>query len=201
MFFSKKGKSLGFYDLLIRQAEAVFSTVDALCVYCIDPSVERGDYVKNLEKEADNVRKNLVDEINRTFITPIDREDLFRLSSSVDDLADYSWTTIKELRIYDVLPDANLLAMAEILRDMASGLIECMKHLEKDRAAVVQHAIHIKKLENVLNVRFHQSIAELFELDDIKKMLKYREVYNHLNHASDKGDACADILQDIVVKL
>ena len=52
-----------------------------------------------------------------------------------------------------------------------------------------------------MNVRFHESIAELFTSDDIKKILKYREIYSHMNHASDKGDMCADLLQDIVVKL
>jgi hypothetical protein len=52
-----------------------------------------------------------------------------------------------------------------------------------------------------MNERFHESIAELFASDDIKRILKYREIYSHMNHASDKGDMCADLLQDIVVKL
>ena len=56
-------------------------------------------------------------------------------------------------------------------------------------------------MENTLNVQFHKSIAELFEADDIKKILKYREIYSHMNHAADKGDFSADILLDIVVKL
>lgn len=61
-------------------------------------------------------------------------------------------------------------------------------------------ATRVKKLENTLNVQYHQSIAELFTSDDFKKILKYREIYSHMNHASDKGDCSADILLDIVVK-
>ena len=59
----------------------------------------------------------------------------------------------------------------------------------------------VKKLENVMNVRYHESIAELFTSDDFKKILKYREIYSHMNHASDKGDMCANLIQDIIVKL
>ena len=162
---------------------------------------EKGDFVKVKEKEADDIRRELVDDINRTFITPIDRDDLYRLSTSIDDLADYAWTTVKEARIYDITPDDHLLAMARTLLQMADGLLVCMQKLEKDHAGVAVEATKVKKLENALNVQFHQSIAELFEADDIKKILKYREIYNHMNHAADKGDFSADILLDIVVKL
>ncbi|MDR1767122.1 MAG: DUF47 family protein [Propionibacteriaceae bacterium] len=197
----KRRQRLGFYDLLTEQAKVVYGAVDALCDYCGEPSVENARRVKDMEREADEARGRLVDEINRTFITPIDREDLFRLSTSIDDLADYAWTTIKDLRIYKAEPDRNLLSMAHILRDMAQGLVVCVENLGGDHAAVAEEARKVKKLENKLNVRFHKSMADLFEQDDLKAIFKLREIYAHLNHASDKGDYCADILQDIVVKL
>ena len=197
----KRKESLNFYALLIRQAQVIRDAVDALCAFCEDPTQEKGDVVKVKEKEADAIRRELVDDINRTFITPIDRDDLYRLSTSIDDLADYAWTTVKEVRIYDVQPDKNLLTMARTLLQMADGLVVCVEKLEKDHAGVAVEATKVKKLENTLNVQFHQSIAELYESDDIKKILKYREIYNHMNHAADKGDFSADILLDIVVKL
>ena len=197
----KRKESLNFYALLIRQAQVIRDAVEALCAFCEDPTQETGDFVKVKEKEADDIRRELVDDINRTFITPIDRDDLYRLSTSIDDLADYAWTTVKEARIYDITPDDHLLAMARTPLQMADGLVVCMQKLEKDHAGVAVEATKVKKLENALNVQFHQSIAELFEADDIKKILKYREIYNHMNHAADKGDFSADILLDIVVKL
>ena len=197
----KRKESLNFYALLIRQAQVIRDAVEALCACCEDPTQEKGDFVKVKEKEADAIRRELVDDINRTFITPIDRDDLYRLSTSIDDLADYAWTTVKEVRIYDIQPDKNLLTMAKTLLQMADGLLVCTEKLEKDHAGVAVEATKVKKLENTLNVQFHQSIAELFESDDIKKILKYREIYNHMNHAADKGDFSADILLDIVVKL
>ena len=197
----KRKESLNFYALLIRQAQVIRDAVEALCVFCENPTQEKGDFVKVKEKEADAIRRELVDDINRTFITPIDRDDLYRLSTSIDDLADYAWTTVKEVRIYDIQPDKNLLTMARTLLQMANGLVVCVEKLEKDHAGVAVEATKVKKLENTLNVQFHQSIAELYESDDIKKILKYREIYNHMNHAADKGDFSADILLDIVVKL
>ena len=197
----KRKESLNFYALLIQQAQVIRDAVEALCAFCEDPTQEKGDFVKVKEKEADAIRRELVDDINRTFITPIDRDDLYRLSSSIDDLADYAWTTVKEIRIYDIQPDAHLLEMARTLLKMADGLLVCVQNLEKNHAVVSTEATKVKKLENTLNVQFHKSIAELFEADDIKKILKYREIYSHMNHAADKGDFSADILLDIVVKL
>ena len=197
----KRKESLNFYGLLIQQAQVIRDAVEALCVFCETPTQENGDFVKVKEKEADTVRRELVDDINRTFITPIDRDDLYRLSSSIDDLADYAWTTVKEIRIYDIQPDAHLLEMARTLLKMADGLLVCVQNLEKNHAVVSTEATKVKKLENTLNVQFHKSIAELVEADDIKKILKYREIYSHMNHAADKGDFSADILLDIVVKL
>ena len=197
----KRKESLNFYSLLIQQVTVIRDAVEALCRYCQDPTQENGDFVKVKEKEADAIRRELVEDINRTFITPIDREDLFRLCSSMDDLADYAWTTVKELRIYEVPPDDHLLTMSNTLLQMAKGLLLCVQNLEKDREKVYQEATRVKKLENTLNVQFHQSMRELFAGDDFRLMLKYREIYSHMNHASDKGDASADMLLDIIVKL
>ena len=168
----KRKESLNFYALLIQQAQVIRDAVQALCDFCQDPTQEKGDFVKVKEKEADAIRRQLVEDINRTFITPIDRDDLYRLSTSIDDLADYAWTTVKEVRIYDIQPDQHLLTMARTLLKMADGLLICTQKLEKDHAGVAAEATKVKKLENTLNVQFHQSIAELFETDDIKKSLK-----------------------------
>jgi uncharacterized protein len=196
----KMKTSPNFYGVLIEQAQKVRDTVNALCEFCSHPTPENGDHVKAKEQQADQVRYQLVDAINRTFITPIDRDDLFRLSTAIDDLADYAWTTVKDLRIYDIPPDKNLASLVAILLQMADGLLTCVENLESHHPVVAKEAIKVKKLENAMNARFHESIAELFTSDDIRMILKYREIYSHMNHASDKGDFCADLLQDIIVK-
>ena len=200
MLFKRKD-TLDFYRTLIQQAQTIRDTVAALCAFCDSPTQKNGDFVKVKEREADQIHYQLVDAINRSFITPIDRDDLFRLSTSIDDLADYAWTTVKDLHIYDILPDKNLCSMATILLQMADGLLICVQNMQSNRSVAAAESKKVKKLENVMNVRYHESIAELFTSDDFKKILKYREIYSHMNHASDKGDMCANLIQDIIVKL
>ena len=200
MLFKRK-ESLDFYSILIQQAQTIRDAVAALCTFCNAPTQENGDFVKVKEREADQIHYQLVDAINRSFITPIDRDDLFRLSTSIDDLADYAWTTVKDLHIYDIPPDKNLCSMAEILLQMADGLLVCVQHMQSNRSVATAESKKVKKLENIMNLRYHESIAELFASDDFKKILKYREIYSHMNHASDKGDMSANLIQDIIVKL
>ena len=105
-----------------------------------------------------------------------------------------------QLRIYHIDPDSAIGDMAALLLEMAESLRDCMRMLEHNPAQCNVHAVQVKKLENRLNARFHQAMNDLFEQEDLRAILKYREVYAHFNHASDKGDHAADILLDILVK-
>ena len=174
--FQKKEKP-NFFDLLTAQAKCTVEGVELLCQYCKAPDEALGDRVKEAEKRGDHTRSNLVAEINRSFITPIDREDIFRLSGTIDDVMDYAWYTVKELRIYHIGPDQAIVEMADLLLEMAQFLYQSVHCLEKQAAQCAENAIQ-----------------------DIRMILKYREVYAHFNHASDKGDHAADILMDILVK-
>ena len=115
-------------------------------------------------------------------------------------MLDYAWYAVKELRIYHINPDPAIGDMANLLLQMAQSLLDCLRMLEHNPAQCNEHAVQIKKMENRLNARFHQAMNDLFEQDDIRTILKYREVYAHFNHASDKGDHAADLLLDILVK-
>lgn len=195
-----KKDRLSFYDLLTTQAQHALEGAKLLCEYCSDPEEALGNRIKEIEREGDHARSNLVAEIHRSFVTPIDREDLFRLSGTIDDVMDYIWYTVKDLRIYQIDPDQAIADMAQLLLQMVKYLLESVKCLEKDRACCQANAIQVKKLENQINALFHKAMNALFEQDDIKQILRYREVYAHINHASDKGDRAADILMDILVK-
>lgn len=194
-------KAQSFYDLLNDQAKLTVDGVQALCDYCGDPTPENAQKVMDLEKSADKARRLLISEINKTFITPIDREDLFELSCAVDDIVDYAATTIEELQIYKVGPDAHITKISSVLLQLATGIYNSVSHLEKNKDIAADEAVKVKKLENTTNDLYHTAMSELYETDDIKSILKYREIYRHLNHASDKGDNAADIILTIIVKM
>ena len=86
-----------FIALLLQQAEYTVHGMEALYAYLEHPAQEQADQVTRLEKEADEVRRILIDELNRTFVTPIDREDIHALSRAIDDVLDYAYTTVGEM--------------------------------------------------------------------------------------------------------
>ena len=108
MFFKKK--KTDFYNLLSEQARKVEEGMKAFVVYMRDPHPLHGETVLRIEEEADDIRKNLVETLNQTFITPIDREDIYGLSRSVDDIIDYAklWSC-KEDEDDEELESENLL--------------------------------------------------------------------------------------------
>ncbi len=195
------GNKNTFYAALEEQARIALESVRAVKLYCDEPTEANGDMVQELENEGDNVRKHLINTINKTFITPIDREDLFQLSLNVDDISDYMWTTIMDMRIYGIVPDKYIKEMIEELEQMAEYLYQAISNLEFDRKKASELALKAKHLENTVNTTYHNGLAVLYELDDIKKILKFREIYNHLNHASDRGDEAANSVMNISVKL
>jgi len=156
------------------------------------------------EKEADEARRILIAELNKTFITPFDREDIFSLSRSIDDVLDYAYSTVDEMEILKVKPAPFMLQIASLLRDAANELLMAVDRLEQHPEVANEHAQRAKHLENRVEEVYRAALADLFSgTEDIKhviKMLKSREVYRHLSNAADRGDAAANLVADIVVK-
>jgi len=192
---------IDFFDMLKDQADLTVDGVQALCEYCDKPTDKNAAAVKEFEVSADNARRLLISEINKTFITPIDREDIFDLSCAIDDIVDYASTTIEELRIYKLTPDKHIKKMSNAILELATGILKAVTHLERNKDISSDEAVKVKKLENVVNGIYHTALSELFESDDVKEILKFRELYRHLNNAADKGDHAADVLLNIIVKM
>ena len=102
MSIFKRRKSNRFIDLLIKQAEFTVQGLELLLEYVKDPQESLAQELTRIEKDADEVRRILIDELNRTFVTPIDREDIFSLSLTVDDVLDYAETTVEEMHMLRV---------------------------------------------------------------------------------------------------
>ncbi|HOG48609.1 MAG TPA: DUF47 family protein [Anaerolineae bacterium] len=193
-----------FYVLLTQQAEKTLQGMEALLEYVTHPTEERAKAVRLLESEADEVRRILIDELNHTFITPFDREDIFALSRTIDDVLDYGETTVEEMTTLGVAPNEYIRSMAAVLRDAAKELYQAMLRLKDHPQVALDHATRAKALENQAERIYRQAIAALFagpqNLESVVLMLKMREVYRHLSNAADRGDEAANILSDIVVK-
>lgn len=201
--FSRK-KTNRFIELLIKQAEYAVEGWQMLREYVQEPSEQIARRVTEIEKEADEVRRILIDELNRTFVTPIDREDIFSLSLTIDDVLDYANTTVEEMYVLEVAPNAFLERMVSLLADASREIYMGVQRLEDHPSVANDHAVRAKALENRMETVYREAIADLFhmprDIDHVVEMLKLREIYRHLSNAADRGDAAANVIADIVVK-
>lgn len=197
----KRQKKIDFYQMIIDHAEMTYKGLEILLKYCEDKDPATAEEVIAYEEKADGLRREMVIALNKTFVTPIDREDIFKLSSAVDDVIDYAKNAILALKNYNVEPDSYFLRMSTILRDIASGLYKAAKLFKNNKEKAAEECYMVKKLENKANRIYMEALSKLFNDDDFKKILIYRELYRHLNNAADKGDNAADIFLNIIVKI
>lgn len=200
-----KPKQDDFIRYMTRQAELDVEGLEGLVAYMRAPSSEAAETVNRAEKEADEIRRMLVDELNRTFVTPFDREDIYTLSRAVDDLLDYAHSTVDEMILLEVEPNDHLQRMTQHLLDAAREVLLAMQRLEEHPGVADEHARRAKRFENDMEKTYRRAIAELFsgpaEPENIVRMLKMREVYRHLSNAADRADEAANVISNIVVKL
>ncbi|MFH0824633.1 MAG: DUF47 family protein [Pseudomonadota bacterium] len=192
-------RKVDFFDLLQQQAEKTLEGCQAL-VRFLDDHGESGEILR-LEQEADDIRRILIDELNQTFITPIDREDIFALSRAIDDVIDHARNTVSEMEAFEVTTNEYLFRMAELLQKGAEQLVAAIKHLQKNPNVSVEYAVRAKRVENKMNDIFLAAIKQLFSGSDVRLMLSYREIYRHFNRSADRVDDAANIISDIVVKM
>jgi len=201
--YFKKRQSI-FIKLIHDQAALTLEGLEALKAYMAEDSSAATRLIAS-EKEADEARRILIAELNKTFITPFDREDIFSLSRAIDDVLDYAYSTVTEMEVLKVKPTPFMLRIASILRDAAYELLMAVDRLEQHPEVANEHAQRAKTLENRVEDVYREALADLFSgAEDIKhvmKMLKSREVYRHLSNAADRGDEAANVIADIVVKI
>lgn len=193
-------KRADFYQLLLDQAQKAGEGVKALVSYMQEPNPLRGTTVLNLEEEADDLRARLVDELNQAFVTPIDREDIYALSRSVDDIIDYAKSTVEEMMAFQVFPNKHLLLMAQGLDEVASAIAEAIAALKKDPDQARERVVFAKKRENYIEHCYREALVDLFNEPNVVTILKIREIYRHLSNAADRGDEAANIIGNILVK-
>jgi predicted phosphate transport protein (TIGR00153 family) len=204
MFNLFKKREDVFQKLIEQQAELAYEGLQLLIKYfeTSDPQIAADLSIK--EKEADEVRRILIDELNRSFVTPFDREDIFALSRSIDDVVDYADTTVVEMVILNVKSTPYMLRIASLLKDAAYEIWHAVQRLPKHPKVATDHAQRAKALENRVEAVYREAVADLFsgpeDIHHVVEMLKLREVYRHLSNAADRGDEAANTIADIVVK-
>lgn len=204
MFKLRKKKEDKFIGLLIKQAELTVRGVETLEKYMTSHEHDLAEGLTVIEKKADEVRRILIDELNRSFVTPIDREDIFALSRSIDDVVDYAYSTVSEMDVLNVSPTTFMGRMTSLLKDATYELYMAMQRLDEHPSVAAEHSQRAKGLESRIERVYREAIADIFsgpeDVHHVFEMLKRREVLRHLSNAADRADEAANLIADIVVK-
>jgi len=194
-----------FIRLVHDQASLTLEGLDAFKSYMYDQTEISAKLLTVKEKQADEARRILIDELNKTFVTPFDREDIFTLSRTIDDVLDYAYSTVSEMELFKVQATPYMQRIASLLRDATYELFMAVEMLEEHPKISGDHAQRAKALENRVEDVYREALADLFsnvtDIEHVLSILKMREVYRHLSNAADRGDEAANAIADIVVKI
>ncbi len=164
-----------------------------------DPAI--GEQIREDEHAADKVKVRNIHTLNEAFSTPIDREDVYRAITTLDEIVNYCKDAVGEMAALGVSPDTFTLDMAKHLHEGTVGLAKGFGELSNNPASAAVHADAARKCERRVEKLYRKALAHLFEGDQYITMFKKREIYRHLTNAAERMAHCANTLHDIVVKM
>jgi predicted phosphate transport protein (TIGR00153 family) len=203
-------REVEFFDLLERQAAVVLKGASTLA-RCLehDPSVEAiatmSEQIHAIENSGDDLVHQLMDRLNKTFLTPLDREDICDLCGRLDDILDYIDSVAKRLvtfKIEKLTPHAiEFVRIIECSVTEVEGGIRLLRDLRR-HSEIVHQCTRINQLENEADQVMREALHGLFsdESRDPIYVLKWKDLYEHLEIATDKCEDVANVIQTVLVK-
>jgi len=201
--FSLFPKEEDFFALFRQQAAIVRQGCDRLyeMVKAFDNLEERAADLKRVEHDGDIVTHDIFERLNRTFITPIEREDIHDLASGLDDVLDSAEAVGSRLVLFHIeraTPEA--LKLANILRQCGIQLEQAVVHL-KEFKNLRNFTIELNRLENEADAVSREAVAELFSgRHETLDVLRWKEIYGRLEAATDQCEDVANVIEAIVIK-
>ena len=192
-----------FFSMFVQQAENVHAgtkaLVEMLANFSDPQSQSRG--IKEIEHQGDTITHDLNTRLNKTFITPFDREDIHELSSKIDDVLDLADAAAGRLVIYRVKAiRQGVLELAQILELSVQQMVMAVRVLEK-KDHVLNYCIEINRLENEGDRISRNLIAQLFEQEkDPVEIIKWKEIIEAIETAIDKCEDVANVIETVVLK-
>src|SRR6058998_613005 len=164
---------------------------------------ERKAKIKDLEHEGDRITHDLYMLLDKTFVTPLDREDISNLTGSVDEILDYIDGTAERFVLFKIKePTSYMLELSKILLSASQEVHLLMTRLRgfKNSANLIEHCRNISKYEHEADTIYRTAIAELFETNNPVEIIKLKEIYETLEGAIDRCADVADVFEDIALK-
>ncbi|QLH04329.1 DUF47 domain-containing protein [Nitrosopumilus oxyclinae] len=185
-------------------AKKAVETSEAVVVLFDDlTNLEQAKKIHQLETEADVLTRDIFSELNKTFITPLDREDMQRIASKIDDVIDFMDGIAARIYSYKITTPPPYTV------EIANELLKATKEVEymvsklqriKNPKDMIQHCRNTSDIEHTVDDLYRDAIKELFESTDAIKIIKLKDIYETMETASDRCVDVADVIEDIVLK-
>ena len=194
-----------FFNLLSKQSDVVLKCGKAISDLVRNPTdiAAKSMAIEEIESEGDSIVHELARLLNRTFVTPIDHDDISKLASNMDDIVDFIDAGASRIRSYEIkeIPIA-MIDLVDTLVNQITEINEAVHGLSNrhSKDLLLEKCVEVNRLENVADDITHTAVAGLFRLDDIKLIIKLKEIYELLEEASDSCEDVADVVRDVVIK-
>jgi uncharacterized protein Yka (UPF0111/DUF47 family) len=208
-----------FYAMLEAQADNLQTTVSTLANYLKDRDMNLAAQIHTLVDEGHALRDNTLSVLYRSFITPIDREDIYTLAMAIDHILDYLKNTVREVEVLQVESDDWMQRMTAELAEGAASLALGLARFSAGRAEDVAHSTQTREAERRIEDLYRDALENMFQgeeytkliegaeppavlacLDFVVTRIKCREVYRHLSNAADRLAHAGEALRDISIK-
>jgi predicted phosphate transport protein (TIGR00153 family) len=206
MLFKLFPRSFNFFDLFEKQVNCAVSAAKYFKELASQGAISDAalEKMQDIEHEGDDVAHNIIEQLNKTFITPFDREDIHRLAKELDDVIDMFNTIVSRLKVYKVTRiDKNLIEFACVIEQSVNGVSCAVKGLRnmKHCKAVSEACVEINRLENVGDAMRDRMLAKLFESEkDPIEVIKWKEIYQDAETVLDICEDVAHVVDSILVK-
>jgi uncharacterized protein len=157
-----------------------------------------------LEHKGDTIAHEIISLSHKTFVTPLDREDIALLAHSLDDIVDFIESAADAMSLYKVeKPTPRAKELADIIVLTTQELQKAISELRQriDLKQILKRCVEINRLENMADKVYRSALAELFEeTEDIRSILKWREIFDHMETATDRCEDVANVLEGVALK-
>lgn len=194
-----------FFDMLEQQADVVVEGAEALLDLTRDFSevAKKRDDIKDLEHKGDDLVHQIAEALNKTFVTPIDHDDMSKLTSRLDDILDFIEAASHRMWSYEIKSvPPEMVRLAEVILASSKEVNHAVKDLRNinRRNEIITHCIEVNRLENMGDDITHNAVADLFRNHDAIDIIKLKEIFEYLEMATDKCEDAADVIKDVFIK-
>jgi predicted phosphate transport protein (TIGR00153 family) len=160
--------------------------------------------ITELEHRGDNITHEIISLLHRTFVTPLDREDIALLAHTMDDIIDFIHSAADAMFIYKIKnPTERAKQLADIIIKATDEVQKAVCALSKRSKlkVILDECVEINRLENMADRIYRAAIGELFDdSEDIAELIKWREIYEHMESATDRAEDVANVLEGVALK-